>query len=457
MFGFLKRAGTNQPLPSWMLPAWLWLCLVFGGASQGAMLANVLLQGGAACIIAYWLWSDGQLHLHHTDRAPVVILAAAVLWIAIMFVPLPPSMWQSLPGREFVTRGYRLLDIPLPWLSMALAPDRALRSVLALLAPVVAFFLTRRMDNDQIRRMIAGIVVIAALSAALGLAQQATGPQSILRFYDPTNRDVPVGLFANTNHFAVFLACTLPIAAAWVATMKLKSKKSSKNNYLTGLAIYAALLALVMIVSTSLAGVAFLILSLIGAVYIIWGRSVSGRSISSRAKVIFLTGVVVAAIVAAGSLGAIGTGAIGAKFENAPNSRGNMTPVTATAGMEMTPTGSGLGSFTQVYAMHEPDRFTSTTWVNHAHNDYAELYLELGIPGLLLISAFLIWFVRAGVQIWQRRADPSIVIAQAAWLSIALLLLHSVVDYPLRTAAMASFFAVAVALVCRAVAARSES
>jgi O-Antigen ligase len=445
MLNFLNRSKAAQPLPMWLLPAWLWLCLIFGGASQGGVLANVILQGSAACIIAYWLWSDGRLRLQRADYAPLAILVAALLWIAIMFIPLPPAVWQSLPGREFVTRGYRLLDMDLPWLSMALAPGRALRSALAFLAPVVAFFLARRMDDAQTRRMIAGVVIIAALSAALGLAQQATGPQSILRFYDPTNRDVPVGLFANTNHFAVFLACSMPMAAAWVATMN--PKKSTKRKNLIGLAIYAALLALLMIVSTSLAGIAFLILSLIGSAYIIWGRSVSGRT-----KLLFLTGVLVAAILAAGSLAAIGTGTIGAKFEDVPNSRGNMTPVTATAGMEMTPTGSGLGSFTQVYAMHQPDRYTSTTWVNHAHNDYAELFLELGIPGLLLIAAFLIWFARAGFQIWQRRAQPDMVIAQAAWLSIALLLLHSLVDYPLRTAAMAAFLATAVALICQAIA-----
>ena len=446
MLGFQKRSGSNQPLPVWILPAWLWLCLIFGGASQGGVLANILLQGSAACIIAYWLWSDGRLQLQRADRMPLAILAAALLWIAIMFIPLPPALWQLLPGREFVTRGYRLLDMQLPWLSMALAPDRALRSVLALLAPVIAYFLTRRMDAVQTRRMITGFIVIAAISAALGLAQQATGQESILRFYDPTNRDSPVGFFANTNHFAVFLACSLPFAAAWVATID--PKKPAKRKSLIGLALYAGLIALVLIVGSSLAGLAFLILSLIGAAYILWGRFASGR-----AKLLFITGIAVAAIATLSSLAAIGTGAIGAKFEDAPNSRANMTPVTATAGMEMAPTGSGLGSFTQVYAMHQPDRFTSTTWVNHAHNDYAELYLELGIPALLLIAAFLVWFLRMGYHLWQRRSEHEMLMAQAAWLSIAIMLLHSLVDYPLRTAAMASLFATAVALLCRAVAA----
>ena len=162
-----------------------------------------------------------------------------------------------------------------------------------------------------------------------------------------------------------------------------------------------------------------------------------------------LISIAVAAIIAAGSMAAIGSGAIGAKFEDAPNSRGNMTPVTLAAADIMAPTGSGLGSFAPVYAMHQPDRYTSTTWVNHAHNDYAELYLELGIPGIFLLALFLIWFARSGYRIWRKRTESDTLIGQAAWLSIALVLLHSFVDYPLRTAAMASIFAMAVALVGR--------
>ena len=441
MLNFGKNGDILQQ-HSWLLPAWLWLCLIFGGASQGGMFANFILQMGGAFIIAAYLWRGGRLEWQNTDRMPVIILVAGLVWVGIMLIPLPPALWQMLPGREFVTRGYRLLNIDLPWLSMALAPDRSLRSLLALIAPVTAYFLTRQMDNAQIRRMLAGVAIIAALTAALGLAQQATGQQSILRFYNPTNSDVPVGLFANSNHFAVFLACSLPLAAAWVAT--LDPRKRPKRKYLFWLAIYAALLALVMIVGRSLAGIAFLIISIFGSAYILWGRFAAGR-----ATLMILISIAVAAIIAAGSMAAIGSGAIGAKFEDAPNSRGNMTPVTLAAADIMAPTGSGLGSFAPVYAMHQPDRYTSTTWVNHAHNDYAELYLELGIPGIFLLALFLIWFARSGYRIWRKRTESDTLIGQAAWLSIALVLLHSFVDYPLRTAAMASIFAMAVALVGR--------
>jgi O-Antigen ligase len=425
----------------WLAGFWLWCCLILGGASQGGMAANLLLQLGAGLFLAAWLWRGGRQRIGESERIPVAIVVAAMAWIAIMFVPLPPAIWQILPGRDFVADGYRLLGMELPWLPMAMSPERAVRSFLGLLAPIAAFFLIRRMDGFDVRRMLAGVVIIAAASAALGLIQQATGENSVLRPYSPTNKDFPVGLFANSNHLAVFLGCCLPLAAAWVATAK--PGRKPKRNQLIGLGILAGFLALTMIVGRSLSGLAFLILASIGAAHILWGRFADART-----KTIFTAAIAVAALVAIGSIGAIGSGAIGSKFENVPNSRGLMTPVTIEAGANLAPVGGGLGSFAPVYAMHQPDRYTSTTWVNHAHNDYAEIWLELGVPGIILVFAFLTWFVRQGWGLWQRRNDPDTLIAQAAWMAGALLLLHSMVDYPLRTAALAAFFAGMVALVC---------
>ncbi|MFZ1367239.1 MAG: hypothetical protein WAR58_07205, partial [Sphingorhabdus sp.] len=197
-----------------MLPLWLWLCLLLGGASQGGAIANSVLQVGGAALIALWLWNGKRLNIRQDEHILFYLLIAAMVWIAIMFVPLPPTIWQLLPGRDFVAEGYRLLGMKLPWLSMAMAPDRALRSALVLLVPIATWLLVRRMDQTSRRRMAMGIAVIAAISAAIGLLQMSTGPNSVLRLYSPTNQDSPVGFFANTNHFSLFLACSLPLAAA---------------------------------------------------------------------------------------------------------------------------------------------------------------------------------------------------------------------------------------------------
>ena len=76
--------------------------------------------------------------------------------------------------------------------------------------------------------------------------------------------------------------------------------------------------------------------------------------------------------------------------------------------------------------------------VNHAHNDYLEVLLELGVPGGLLILTFLAWWGRRAVQIW--RSGSTTPFAWAAMVATATLLAHSIVDYPLRTAGLGSVF-----------------
>jgi len=120
---------------------------------------------------------------------------------------------------------------------------------------------------------------------------------------------------------------------------------------------------------------------------------------------------------------------------------------TAAAIAETFPVGTGLGSFQQVYRLQEnPDR-VDATYVNHAHNDYLELALELGLPGILLMLAFFAWWGRRLAQIWS--SNLSSPFDRAATIASAAILAHSVVDYPLRTSAMAAVFAMCIGILAR--------
>jgi O-antigen ligase len=108
------------------------------------------------------------------------------------------------------------------------------------------------------------------------------------------------------------------------------------------------------------------------------------------------------------------------------------------------PFGSGLGSFQSVYPLYErPDQVT-ITFVVHAHNDYAELILELGVAGIILILLFLAWWCGAVWRVW-RTAEAS-PFARAAAIASAAVLIHSLVDFPLRTEAIATLFGMCLAL-----------
>ena len=115
------------------------------------------------------------------------------------------------------------------------------------------------------------------------------------------------------------------------------------------------------------------------------------------------------------------------------------------------PFGSGMGTFVPVYAMYEkPADALMDAYVNRAHNDVLELWLEAGVFGLILMALFLAWLARASWALWRPEGAGAsgidLLLARAATLIVALLAAHSFVDYPLRTGAMMALMAFACGL-----------
>jgi O-antigen ligase len=108
------------------------------------------------------------------------------------------------------------------------------------------------------------------------------------------------------------------------------------------------------------------------------------------------------------------------------------------------PLGSGLGSFRSVYRLYERPEQVTTTYVVHAHNDYAELALELGVAGIAVILLFLAWWA---ASVWRSWSSPEGgPFSRAAAVASGAILVHSLVDFPLRTAAVSASFAMCLAL-----------
>jgi hypothetical protein len=125
---------------------------------------------------------------------------------------------------------------------------------------------------------------------------------------------------------------------------------------------------------------------------------------------------------------------------------------TVEAALTYMPLGSGLGTFVPVYAMFEkPADAIMATFANHAHNDVLELWLNTGALGLIFFGMFVVWLALRSLEIW-RSAPPEgaseldWTLVRAATIAVALLLAHSLADYPLRTGAMMAVMAFACAL-----------
>ena len=123
--------------------------------------------------------------------------------------------------------------------------------------------------------------------------------------------------------------------------------------------------------------------------------------------------------------------------------------VTSQAAIANLPFGSGFGTFVPIYEKFAPRTLLRESYVNHAHDDWLELWLTGGAPAIVIAVGFLAWLAASTFRLWssghQEAPVLDLALAQAAPIVIVLLLLHSAVDYPLRTAALSVLFAIACA------------
>ena len=144
------------------------------------------------------------------------------------------------------------------------------------------------------------------------------------------------------------------------------------------------------------------------------------------------------------STSSIGATKVGSDTRQSVTSRADILRTTTHAVIDNFPLGSGLGSFRKVYRTYESPDSVTNEYVIHAHNDYVELLLELGAAGLVLMACFLAWWGFAVWAVWVRGEGGPYV--RAAAIGSGVLLVHSLVEFPLRTSALSVFFALCVAL-----------
>lgn len=126
----------------------------------------------------------------------------------------------------------------------------------------------------------------------------------------------------------------------------------------------------------------------------------------------------------------------------AQDQRIDMAETTWAAARSYFPAGSGWGSFVPVFMGFEDLDTMNDRYVVAAHNDYLQLLLEGGALGLIAALAAPLALLALAVRHWRGKVSPRL---WSLWWVAAILLLHSAVDFPLRTDALAALFAMAFA------------
>lgn len=418
--------------------------LLLGGGAANVYLTNSMIQVLTLPTLLLALLQLDWRTMQPTAKLALWLIAAAALLVVVQLIPLPPSIWTSLPFREKAVTGLGTIEAAIRWAPMSVTPEATLIGALTLLPPLAVFLSVVSLSAPE--RLLLTLVPLAfgIANAFVGLLQLSQGHDS------PGGAIESVGLFNNRNHEAALLYSLIPFAAAWIGaltpSLSLRDNKYDSHAVIkllaAGVAVFALIVATLM--ARSRAGVILLMIALAGSMALQPWRSISGDR--TRAGGIFALLAVLALMLGL----QYGLYRTFARFEDDPfaDARVTLARVTAKAALSAAPLGTGIGSFVPIYASIErledlvPDRYA-----NHAHNDFLEFALETGAPGVSLIFCFGAWFLHRSRDVWRRFGpDANLLMARAATVSIGLLMAHELVDYALRTDAILVFFAFASAL-----------
>lgn len=421
------------------------IAIFLGGGTQIALVSDATIQILALPLLIAALFRLMNGPWLPSWRAPILLMAAALVLALLQIVPLPPSIWTLLPGRAFAVDTYKAAGIPLPWLALSLAPHATLYSFFSMIPAAAVFLAALQLDASQRYRMLTVPLAIGAVGVMLGLAQLFGPDPESITFYRPANIGYAIGFFANRNHFPAMLYSLLPLAVAWTVMQVNSPSRFGAFWLYFGCGIVAAFL-IGLSFSQSRAGVALGVVATFGAVIIVL-RSLNLSRFGRWPIIIAAVGLIIFA-------GLLQLGLIDLLVRRSivDNARSSIARLTLEALRGYYLIGSGFGTFVPVFKSVEAPEDLSYYFINHAHNDWLEVFLEGGIPAAILMALFVVWLLHRCFVIWFSRAFTQDaggrLLALSASFSAVLLLLHSTLDYPLRTTALMSVFGACCAFLC---------
>lgn len=423
------------------LIALLAVFLIAGGSSRADVLGQAVTRAAAwSVILAIVIFGSFP---RHEFRMPILLIGLVGVLGLLQLLPLPPSLWQSLPGREPFAYPEILPQGASLWRPLSISPGATLNAAHSIVVPIATLLLLSQARREELKAMLPVILVLCLVSAALGLVQ-FIGQGFDNPFINDVDGSVS-GFFANRNHFTLFIAIGCLIAPVW----------ATSGGRLVRWRAVAAVLMIVLFMLVVLAGGsrAGPILGLLGAVtgtVIAYRRlPTPGRGGSNR---VLLATAAAALIVLAATLGVaiiFGRALSIDRFiaaGSADDFRLVLAPLTWQILQEYFPLGTGLGTFDPVFRMHEPLELLSPLYANHAHNDFIEIGVEGGIAAYGILLASIAWVGRQIAGAFRLPAHSQTATLRLTGGSIILLtLIASVADYPARTPMIMAVCALALA------------
>jgi O-antigen ligase len=412
----------------------------------GALL--VVLLGLVLCAwLALFLFRRVEINpeVWRYARLPLGLLLLVQAWVFVQTLQLPRPLVEMLSPQAYAWH------IEAGWLSLSLDREYTLYYLLRGCAYTAGFFLALVLVNTQrrLRILLQVLVFSGTFQAAYGAFMVLSGLELGFFVEKYAGQGVATGTFVNRNHLAGYLVMCLSagigLLLSQLATESAHSWKERMRRWLhlmlspkIRLRIYLAIMVVALVLTRSRMGnIAFFTsLGVTGALALYAGRRFSWRVVA------FLASLFVVDTLILGKW--FGFDKLLARLEQtdvSTEARVQSSEYALNYLADFPLTGSGGGSFYGIFPNYQPADFSA--FHLHAHNDYLEFAVELGIPVTGLLGAFVALAFWSAYRVQRDRRTPLYKgAAFAVLMTIVWAAIHSTSDFNLQIPANALTFVI---------------
>lgn len=383
---------------------------------------EILLQTGTATVALLWLL---------TARANSWTLALTPAWIpplALVLIGAASIGWSSNPSAS-VEEGRRLVTY------------------------IVLFVVAlQAMRQPESRTSLATALVLAGAIEAVYVLLQYSFGDPIFHTAQLAGKWQTFGTLGNPNWTGEFLAVVALVSLGRLIDLRKASPIESTQSarpWVRHLTL-ASLILILLALAATLARGAWLAFIIGAAAFLIARRRYSNARLGLRASILplVITGAAGVFIIL---LPLLSNQAAIKHLVNIKSARGRiwMWAVTWTMIRDAPWGGHGLGTFGSQFPLYQARAFSrgwstpfiaNASFTSYAHNDYLQLWAELGLFGLLAFGA-LIWIVLKRGRVLSD--DP---LALGCWAAVISLLVNAAVAFPLHLPTTLMLFVMLVAV-----------
>tara|TARA_B100001109_G_scaffold164748_1_gene134182 strand:- start:887 stop:2449 length:1563 start_codon:yes stop_codon:yes gene_type:complete len=404
--------------------------------------------------VADWAW-------------PLYCTAALVLLLAELNYLLKVTAVAQLPTipfpEAFVRARLLLLVLALvqlwvfaQWLGTSLSPYDTWVSLLKGIGLTAFFALTLLMLNsrERVKRILWVAVLAAAFQALYGAVMVLTGWEYGFFTEKVFYRTTATGTFVNRNSLAGYLEITLALGIGFLLAQSTRYYGSARQRLRQLIAMLLSdkvvlrLLLAVMVIALVLTRSRMGNTAFFASLMLAGGLALLLMRHKTRSTTILLSSLLVIDIAIVGTF--FGVDKVAERLQKTSiqtESRPQVSRDTFIMWEQYPVTGTGAGTFTQIYPTFKSEDVRNPQIYNNAHNDLVQFLAEFGAPAYLMLAGCVGWCLwNAVVAMRKRNSELYKGMGFAALMGISAIGIHSAVDFNLQIPSNAFMFMLLMAM-----------